>query len=155
MEVTPTRTVDGNLLVSTALPAIAVRVDLSLAYSDRLPFVLYVVARVDLFLFVQAEGARASGVGTVMVSSSGGLLQGWWLGDEQGRDTRVRRGSQPLGEDRQDGVQPGAPVMSAIMEHQPTATEEAQPVRGRPLPLACPRFPLSGAASRRANADLH
>ncbi len=65
MDVTPARAVDANLLVSTALPAIAVRVDPSLAYVDRLQFVLYDVAQVDLFLFVQAEGARAVGALTV------------------------------------------------------------------------------------------
>ncbi len=58
MEVTPTRTVEGNLLISTALPAITVRVDPSVAYVDRLQFILYEVAQVDLFLFVQVEEAR-------------------------------------------------------------------------------------------------
>ena len=71
MEVAPVRTVDGNLLVSTALPAIAVRVDPSLAYVDRLQFVLYDVAQVDLFLFVQAEEARA--VRALMVQFEGYL----------------------------------------------------------------------------------
>ena len=69
MEVTPSRTIDGNRLVSTALPAITIRVDPSLAYVDRLQFILYEVAQVDLFLFVQAEGARVVRALTVQFES--------------------------------------------------------------------------------------
>ena len=59
MQATPPRAVDGNVLVSTALPPIRVRVDPGLAYTGRLQFILYDVDRVDLYLFVRTDGPRA------------------------------------------------------------------------------------------------
>ena len=85
--------------------------------------------------------------------AASGSEVGWPL--STGRITRRWVGAEGLGQLGQGGLQPGAPVMGMVMEHQPTATERAQPVRGRPLLLACPRPSRLGAASRHADLDLH
>jgi hypothetical protein len=58
MTAQPVRTFEENVLTSTALPAIKVKVARDLKYVGRLQFVLYGVAEVDLFVFVTASSEK-------------------------------------------------------------------------------------------------
>src|SRR5215212_3901674 len=49
------RTVENNLLVSTDLPAIKIKVSDRLEYVGRLQFVLYEVAEAEIFVFAEAD----------------------------------------------------------------------------------------------------
>ena len=49
------RHVDGNILSSTAMPPIRIKVDDAFQYAGALHFILYDVAHVDVFLFMVAE----------------------------------------------------------------------------------------------------
>jgi hypothetical protein len=51
----PARSVENNVLTSSDLPRIKLRIDPRLRFVGRLQFVLYDVAEADLFVFVEAD----------------------------------------------------------------------------------------------------
>ena len=53
------RTVENNLLVSSDLPTIKIKVSDRLEYVGRLQFVLYEVAEADIFVFAEADTHHA------------------------------------------------------------------------------------------------
>ena len=58
MSTEPNRHVEGRTLVSDRMPAIRIRVDDAFEYVDRLRFVLYGAAQVELFLFAAHDHRR-------------------------------------------------------------------------------------------------
>lgn len=54
----PMRTVEDNVLVSTDMPAIKLKVDDHMEYVGRLQFVLYNVAEADIFVFAEGDEGR-------------------------------------------------------------------------------------------------
>ncbi|HYO50450.1 MAG TPA: hypothetical protein VEW94_11430 [Chloroflexia bacterium] len=58
MDNPPTRTVEDNVLVSTNMPAIKLKVDDRMEYVGRLQFVLYNVAEADIFVFAEGDEGR-------------------------------------------------------------------------------------------------
>jgi hypothetical protein len=62
MEIVKERYVVGNVLTSTYLPPIRIQVDPAFHYLGRLHFILYDVARVEVFVFVVGERHHATRV---------------------------------------------------------------------------------------------
>ena len=58
MSTEPFRRLEGHTLVSDRMPAIRIRVDDAFEYVDRLRFVLYGAAQVELFLFAAHDHRR-------------------------------------------------------------------------------------------------
>jgi hypothetical protein len=52
------RTVEDNVLVSTAVPALKLKVDGRMEYVGRLQFVLYNIAEADIFVFAEGDEGR-------------------------------------------------------------------------------------------------
>jgi hypothetical protein len=58
MDNPPMRTIQNNVLISTDMPAIKLKIDDSMEYVGRLQFVLYNVAEADIFVFAEGDEGR-------------------------------------------------------------------------------------------------